>query len=651
MSKLMTGFDIGEASLKIVQSSQGVIKKSFNVELPENMVEGDNIVSKDAMADFIRSCTKGAGLSRGDAAIVLPASKTFVKTVTVPVMSREQLNFNLPYEFKDYLTEEKSKYVFDYAILEVIDGPDGEPYEMRLLACAALAQTLEEYRKMFARAGYKLKVALPAECAYVNLIAHTPSAHDKDICIVDIGHSETAIYIFHKGEYSARRLVTMGMANLEGIIALKEDVDIHMARNYKQSNYNDCITSQDAMDLYSNMAVEITKAVNFFNYSNPDAELHDIYLFGGGAKIVPLAEAIAAESRMDVHKAAELFPPLASAKSPASMLDAYASSIISAKQPKVKDFKQPKQNAKSKKALSAKDAKKKNAERDAGSESKSAFTTPEVGADFGGAGFDAGIGGAGIGADLGDMSASAGVQAAAGAAKMADAAKKSANAKKKKVNKDAYLKHSINLMNCGLPKHTGAVLSVGVVLIAILVICVIKFGVVDQYSKLSTAEDSYNQIHEQNVALDEKLVDYDEVAIQYRAYSKNMVDSTNSNGETESIVMVDRQDILDLIEKRMMWRGNIESISITDNTCVVSMSGMNLEQISQMNESLKKSDLVSSVVLKVAQSEANGTGSVLTFTDTIYLVAESEVTGTSDETSDDSTTIADVKGFTAVTGN
>ncbi len=639
MSKLMTGFDIGEASLKIVQSSNGVIKKSFNVELPENMVEGDSIVSKDAMADFIRSCTKGAGLSRGDAAIVLPASKTFVKTVTVPVMSREQLNFNLPYEFKDYLTEEKSKYVFDYAILEVIDGPDGEPYEMRLLACAALAQTLEEYRKMFARAGYKLKVALPAECAYVNLIAHTQTAHEKDICIVDIGHSETAIYIFHNGEYSARRIVTMGMANLEGIIALKEDVDIHMARNYKQSNYNDCITSQDAMDLYSNMAVEITKAVNFFNYSNPEAELHDIYLFGGGAKIVPLAEAIAAESRMDIHKAAELFPPLASAKSPASMLDAYASSIISPKQPKVKDFKQPK--AKSKKALSAKDAKK-NSEKDASTESKSAFEATEAS----GAGFDAGTGStgtSGIGAASG--------AGAAGATQIADAAKKSANAKKKKVNKNAYLKHSINLMNCGLPKHTGAVLGIGVVLIAILVIAVIKFGVVDQYSRLSTAEDSYNQIHEQNVALDEKLVDYDEVAIQYRAYSKNMVEVTNSEGETESIVMVDRQDILDLIEKRMMWRGNIESISITDNTCVVSMSGMNLEQISQMNESLKRSDLVSSVVLKVAQSEANGKGSVLTFTDTIYLVAASEVTGTSEETSGDSTTIADVKGFSAVTGN
>ena len=39
----------------------------------------------------------------------------FLRNVTMPEMTAEQLVYNLPYEFRDYITDELKKYVFDYS--------------------------------------------------------------------------------------------------------------------------------------------------------------------------------------------------------------------------------------------------------------------------------------------------------------------------------------------------------------------------------------------------------------------------------------------------------------------------------------------------------------------------------------------------------
>ena len=179
-------------------------------------------------------------------------------------------------------------------------------------------------------------------------------------------------------------------------------------------------------------------------------------------------------------------------------------------------------------------------------------------------------------------------------------------------------KTSINMMTCGLPKHTGRTVGIGICLIALLVAFVVKVGVYDQFARLDQAENAYQTVHQQNLALQERVKDYKEVSLAYRAYAMNFV-----SGESEdAVVLVDRQAILDLIEDKMLSRGEIVSISLHENTAVVNMSGMNLRQIAEMNAALKQSGIVRDVQLKLAQTEEERAASVLNFTDTIYLQTE-----------------------------
>lgn len=308
MGKQRIAFDIGESSVKMVHVSGKEIKNTVMAELPDNMVENGRILSPDAMADFIRVNAKASNLPKAEAAVILPASLILARNVTVPLMNVQQLDFNLPYEFKDYLKDEKGKYLFDYAVNEIQHDEKENSGSMRLFACAVLKETVEEYRMMFRRAGFKLKLAVPEECAYTNLVRNAAQTVSEDCCIADIGQHATRLYLFHRGEYSAKRNIEVGLRQLDHIIADRHQVDIHMAHAYKESNYNHVLTEGDALTLYNHLAIEMTKAVNFFNYNNREAELQDIYLCGGGAQIEPLVNMIGEETHMRLHAAEELMP-------------------------------------------------------------------------------------------------------------------------------------------------------------------------------------------------------------------------------------------------------------------------------------------------------------------------------------------------------
>ena len=56
----ITAFDIGECMVKAACLTGGKLKKVMAKELPDNMVSGGEIVSMDAMADFIKKTASPA---------------------------------------------------------------------------------------------------------------------------------------------------------------------------------------------------------------------------------------------------------------------------------------------------------------------------------------------------------------------------------------------------------------------------------------------------------------------------------------------------------------------------------------------------------------------------------------------------------------
>ena len=306
MGKIV-GFEIGDHSVKLAYFAGNELKKSVCAELPDAMVSHGRILSMDAMADFLRDTARANGIPRAGAAVSLSLADAYTRDVTMPAMTEQQLAYNLPFEFHDFLTEEKSKYFFDYSVRRVLKDEEGYPKEMELLACAILKSRVEEYRAMLHRAGFKLKVLTPAECAYAAVLAFAEERDDtlRESCIVALGHSSSHLYIYHGREFDSHREIDIGSAALDALIAEDQSVDIHVARGYRQKNYNGVLEADYARDIYARLAVEVVKAVNFYNYNNRDRELTDVY-FCGGDNIGALVHAMEENTKLRVCPAAEL---------------------------------------------------------------------------------------------------------------------------------------------------------------------------------------------------------------------------------------------------------------------------------------------------------------------------------------------------------
>ena len=181
-------------------------------------------------------------------------------------------------------------------------------------------------------------------------------------------------------------------------------------------------------------------------------------------------------------------------------------------------------------------------------------------------------------------------------------------------------KTTINMAACGRTEAAGRTIAEGIALIVVLAVLVTKFCVYDHYARLGKAEAAYNSVYQQNQELTEKVKDYDDIILEYRACSMSFISDEND----ENFVGVDRKDVLDLIETVMMKRGQVVSVEIYDDTAKVSMKGMNLKEISAMIKSLKTSPVVSDAQLNIAQTDENREASVLSFSVTIYLQQEQE---------------------------
>lgn len=182
-------------------------------------------------------------------------------------------------------------------------------------------------------------------------------------------------------------------------------------------------------------------------------------------------------------------------------------------------------------------------------------------------------------------------------------------------------KTRINLAKRESRKKDMITLGVGIVLIAGLSAAVAKFAVIDQLERLSQAEGAYNAVHVQYVAMQQAVADYPNVEERYRTYSRSWMLS----GDTNGLAQVDRAEVLDLVEARLLPYGRINTLSLRDSVMVVSMSGMNLSQISAMFERLQTEKIVASASLNMASTEEkDDPNAILDFTITIALQPEQE---------------------------
>ena len=316
MAKTVLGIDVGYDSLKLALVKGRQVKKTAVVPMPNSLIRAGRVVSVETMGDLLRTAIKQNGLRCDKAALALPNETVFIRNVTMPIMTEDQLKYNLPFEFRDYITDELKGYVFDYAMIGVKQAEESSETEdaelaggaMELMAVAAPKSLLDESREYLHKAGMKLVKAAPTVSCFTNLIRKSGAPAETEYCILDLGYQAIRMYMFRGDRHIVTRVLEIGMSSLDRVIAEQYGVDEHLAHTYLLSNYEGCQNGENCRNAYGNITVELMRALNFYRFSNPDSRLDDIWVCGGGAMIQPLLNVLAETTDMKLHSAAELLP-------------------------------------------------------------------------------------------------------------------------------------------------------------------------------------------------------------------------------------------------------------------------------------------------------------------------------------------------------
>lgn len=309
----MLGIDIGGNNCKIA-SRQGSGIHLVSSRMPENMVHDGQVASPETMAKFLQDIRSNEHIRERNCALVLNSSQVFFRHVTLPPMTTGELMLNLPYEFRDYVTEDPSEYVYDYAVDEIVKDDSGNIMQMELFAAAVSRNLVETYSAMLRKAGFKLRMVTPAPMAYARLLTNYMSNmsegadSEKDMVLVDIGHADIVVSLFRGHKYDSARTIDYGCDELDHIIADLKGIDPYTASSYKYSNFEGVLDDPACLGLCDRIALEVSKVVNFYNFSNPEREIGQLCVMGGGACIPQMVNAIADTVSVDMGNINDLLP-------------------------------------------------------------------------------------------------------------------------------------------------------------------------------------------------------------------------------------------------------------------------------------------------------------------------------------------------------
>lgn len=311
MSKTFLAFDIGDSYIKIAKKD-GEKVTIYTKQMPENLVKDGAIEMPFMMSDFLKSLRQEFKLPKCDCGMVVPDELTVCRHLVLPAMTEKQLEVNLPFEFSDYITGKPQRYVYDYALEEMICDEEGNPKEMKITGAVMSKENVEKYVNIFKDAGFRLKTLIPQEIAVTNVmkaaVASGKVQADKEYCLINLGHRSTQVYIFKGDKLEVLRNIYLGGTTIDAAIAEMENVDQFVARTYKNNNFNGVLDAEHTKEAFGRIAVEVMKVINFYRFSNRESELTDIYFFGGCSNIYTLCGSVAETNGLWMKPMTNLLP-------------------------------------------------------------------------------------------------------------------------------------------------------------------------------------------------------------------------------------------------------------------------------------------------------------------------------------------------------
>jgi type IV pilus assembly protein PilM len=300
-SPALIGVDIASTSIKMVELTQ-TGKGTYRLEryaiepLTKDLVADGNIANLDQVSDALKRGWKRLGSRNRNVAMSLPAAMVITKKIIVPAGQREEeLELAVEAEANQYIPFALDEVNLDFQIM----GPaPNNPDEVEVLIAASRKEKVEDRVAIAEAAGLKPRVmdveSYTTQEAFALIAPSLPAnGRDQNIALVDIGAHVTHFYVLRNGQFLFSRDQAFGGNQLTQ--------DIQRAFNLSPEEAESAKKNQGLPETYDNdvlqpfmetLALEITRALQFFFTSTSHNQVDQIVLAGGCAALPGIDELV-----------------------------------------------------------------------------------------------------------------------------------------------------------------------------------------------------------------------------------------------------------------------------------------------------------------------------------------------------------------------
>lgn len=307
-ARSLIGLDISSSAVKMVElGSDG--KSGYRVEryaievLPRDAVADGNIVNLEATAETVRRAWKRLATSTRSVAIALPTSHVITKKIIVAAGLREQeLELQVESEANQYIPFALEEVNLDFQIV----GPaPSSSDEIEVLIAASRKEKVEDRIAVVESAGLKaavMDVESYAALAAFDLIANQLPDGGKGqiIALVDIGANVMSLTVLRDGQQLYGREQAFGGNQLTQDVARLFGMTFEEAESEKRrNNLPDNYEAEVLQPFVESMALEVSRALQFFFTSTQFNQVSHIVLSGGCAVLPGADEAVASRTQIN----------------------------------------------------------------------------------------------------------------------------------------------------------------------------------------------------------------------------------------------------------------------------------------------------------------------------------------------------------------
>ncbi len=315
--KSLVGLDIGSNSVKAVEIAQKGKDKGFELRslgvapMPGEAIVQGAFLNSSAIVEAIQEAVQSGRIKTKEVAAAVAGHSVIVKKVSLPMMSREELENQIQWEAEQYIPFDVNEVNLDFQILDTTTNEG----QMDVLLVAAKKDLIDDYVQVIQEAGLNPVAVDVAAFAIENAyeLNYEPESEGV-VALVNIGAQVVNINIVQDGVPAFTRDITTGGNQYTEEIQKALAVGYEEAERIKVGG-TDGEQSQEVVPQEVEQAMrsvtdtvvgEISRSLDFFSATASEGRITKVLLSGGGSKTAGFAAAFSERTGLDV----ELMDPL-----------------------------------------------------------------------------------------------------------------------------------------------------------------------------------------------------------------------------------------------------------------------------------------------------------------------------------------------------